>query len=84
MKLNQILNEDDGFDKWRKEMGADKVDDFLAAFGFGPKYVPPVIEKIECPKCKKKEAVWREQHPDTDMNEMALECDGCGHMHYND
>ena len=38
--------------------------------------MPP--KKFECPACKKKEAVYVEEHPDTDMNEMVLKCP-CGY-----
>lgn len=68
----------DSFDKHRKILGKEKVDDFLAKFGLGPKYVPEEPEKYTCPKCGKGNAIWKELHPDTDMDCMALCCPDCG------
>ena len=69
----------DGFDKFRDEMGADKIDTFLAAFGMGPKYKPTPPRTYECPKCKGQNARIRERHADTDMNCMELTCPDCGY-----
>lgn len=67
----------DLFDKARREMGSERVDEFLAKFGLGPKYVPTESKKFKCPKCGKLNAEYREIHPDTDMNEMVLFCPDC-------
>jgi len=56
----------------------DENNDFLAKFGVGPKYKAPEPVKRKCPKCNKENAVVRESHADTDMNEMVLECPDCG------
>lgn len=69
----------DVFDKYRKEFGAEKVDNFLANFGLGPKYVPKEPKKHKCPKCGQESAIYKEIHPDTDMNEMVLFCKDCGY-----
>ena len=62
---------------FKEHLLTEDVDDFLAKFGLGPKYVPKETKKHECPKCKKKIAYYREEHPDTDMNEMVLFCPDC-------
>ena len=67
------------FDKSREALGAENTDNFLAKFGMGPKYVPEEPKKHKCPKCGKGNAVWKERHPDTSMNCMALCCPDCGH-----
>jgi hypothetical protein len=74
------LNED-AFDKFREELGADRVDEFLACMGLGPKYVPKEPKKHKCPKCKKENATYHEEGADCDggQNEMVLECPDCGH-----
>ncbi len=68
----------DEFDKFRESMGADVVDNLLATFGLGPKYIPKNSKKYICPVCKKSNAIIKELHTDTDMNEMALHCPDCG------
>jgi DNA-directed RNA polymerase subunit RPC12/RpoP len=68
----------DQFEKYRETMGKDVVDDFLAKFGLGPKYIPKEPKKYTCPNCKKTNAIVEEEHPDTDMNEMVLSCPDCG------
>ena len=57
---------------------SDKIDTLAAAFGFGPKYKPTPAKKYTCPKCKKENAVHKEMHADTDMNEIVLSCPDCG------
>lgn len=79
MKIKQLLCESDKFDPWRKEIGADRVDNFLASLGMGPKYVPREPVKHVCEKCGKKEVIHREIHADTDMNGMELLCKSCGY-----
>jgi len=37
-------------------------------------------KNIICPKCKKMQAFYREEHPDTDMNEIVLYCPDCGEV----
>lgn len=69
----------DKFDKFRETMGAEKVDAILSIFGMGPSYVPKEPKKHVCPKCGKQNAFYREEHPDTDMNEMVLYCPDCKH-----
>ena len=75
MKIIKIA---DKFEQYRKEFGKDKIDDFLAKFGLGPKYIPKEPKKYPCPKCGKKNAYYVEEHADTDMNEMVLKCPDCG------
>jgi len=70
---------DDGFNEFRQELGVDRVNEFLAKFGLGPNYKPSKRKTYPCPKCKKTNAVYKEEHADTDMNEMVLECPDCGH-----
>lgn len=65
-------------------MGKDKGEDFLAKFGFGPRYVPKEAKKHSCPSCGEKIAVYKEIHPDTDMNEIVLECPNCGQQEGTD
>ena len=65
------------FEASRKALGADAVNNFLANFGMGPKYVPKATTKKDCPKCGGKNAYVKESHPDTDMNEMGLYCPDC-------
>jgi len=33
----------------------------------------------ECPRCHKRNAIIKEEHPDTDMNEIVLQCPDCGY-----
>ena len=68
----------DKFDEFRRSLGKDKVDNFLGAFGLGPKYVPKEPKRHECPKCGKRNATFVEIHPDTDFNDVVLECPDCG------
>jgi DNA-directed RNA polymerase subunit RPC12/RpoP len=74
-----LSNQPDKFDKFRKTMGTEKVDNFLAQFGLGPNYIPQQSKKYECPRCHKMNATYVEEHPDTDMNEMVLKCPDCGY-----
>jgi hypothetical protein len=67
----------DKFDDLRKKHGADAVDNFLAIFGLGPKYKPKPRQTKECPKCHKNNALMKEIHPDTDMNDVVLYCPDC-------
>lgn len=68
----------DQFDEFRKSMGADVVNTFLANFGMGPKYISKNPKKYTCPTCKKPNATIKELHPDTDINEIVLSCPDCG------
>ena len=74
MKIIKIA---DKFDMYREKFGKDKINDFLANFGLGPKYIPKEPKKHQCPKCKKNNATYVENHPDTDMNEIVLKCPDC-------
>jgi len=67
----------DQFGPSRKALGAEVVDNLLANFGLGPKYVPKTTSKKTCPKCGSKKAYVKEFHPDTDINEMGLYCPDC-------
>jgi DNA-directed RNA polymerase subunit M/transcription elongation factor TFIIS len=69
----------DKFDKYREELGADKIDNFLAKFGMGPNYKPEPTQTHMCPHCHNKNASYIEVHPDTDMNEIVLDCPDCGY-----
>jgi hypothetical protein len=51
--------------------------DFAAALGLGPKYIPQPRQTVECPSCHNQNAYYREEHPDTDMNEIVLFCPDC-------
>ena len=57
----------------------DKYEDFASKFGLGPKYKQEPLKKYKCPSCNKENAIHKEIHPDTDMNEMVLSCPDCGH-----
>ncbi len=59
----------------------DAMDTFAATLGLGPKYTPTPTKKHECPSCKKKNAYYKEIHPDCDggMNEIVLSCPDCGY-----
>jgi len=64
---------------WYKKATLEDIPDiFQKMFGLG-KYEPKT-QYEECPKCKKKKAHYREEHPDTDMNEIILYCDDCGEV----
>jgi hypothetical protein len=73
------IHQNDGFDELRKEIGVKKVNEFLAKFGLGPNYKPAAPKLHECPQCKMHNAQYKEEHPDTDMNEMVMECPDCGY-----
>lgn len=60
-------------------MGEEKGNEFLAKFGIGPNYAQKPIERVFCPNCHKMTAYYREDHPDTDMNEVNMYCDECGY-----
>lgn len=65
---------------FRKTLSSEDLettDTFLAKFGLGPKYIPQEPTKHLCPKCGKNTAYYKEEHPDTDMNEMVLYCPEC-------
>ena len=79
--MDMSLN--DGFDEFRKEIGSEKVNEFLAKFGLGPNYKPQAPKLHECPQCKKCQAQYKEMHADTDMNEMVLECPDCGEVDHH-
>jgi phage FluMu protein Com len=67
----------DKFDESRKALGTECVDNFLAKFGMGPKYVPKKPQTCECPRCKRQNAFIKEIHPDTDINAIVLYCPDC-------
>ncbi len=67
----------DKFDKSRKQLGAEKVDNFLSKFGMGPKYKPTLPKKYECPNCFRHNAIKKEIHQDTSINEIVLSCPDC-------
>jgi len=69
----------DQFDEERVALGADKVDNFLAAFGLGPKYKPKPRKTFQCPRCEHAKAYYKEIHADTDMNDIVLVCPACGY-----
>ena len=73
--MKKRKSNDDGFDRFRDELGADTVDTFLATLGLGPKYTPPPGR--ECPECHRTNAYIHEIHPDTGMDEMILRCPDC-------
>jgi len=51
--------------------------DFAAKLGLGPKYKPEPRKTHTCLECGKGNAYYREEHPDTDMNEIVLFCPDC-------
>ena len=59
------------------QSGEERINDFLSKFGMGPNYKPKEKKTVECPKCKSKNAYYREAHADTDMNCMELYCPDC-------
>jgi len=69
----------DQFNKFRKSMGADRVDEFLSKFGLGTKYEAIEPKTHICPECNNANALYKEVHADTDINEMVLSCPDCGH-----
>lgn len=83
MKFNKLYEQykkqfdADGFDEFRKLVGKDKADDFLACLGLGPKYKPTPPKLYDCPKCSKKSAYYKEIHADTSMNDVVLYCPEC-------
>ena len=70
----------DKFDKARQELGTENVDNFLAKFGLGPKYIPTEPKGFTCPKCGGGNAFYKEIHPDTSMNDIVLYCPDCGFL----
>jgi len=62
-----------------KLMGEKKGNAFLSKFGLGPSYKPQKRKAVLCPSCHKMTAYYREDHPDTDMNEINMYCDACGY-----
>jgi len=70
--------DDNRLDVARQALGTDVVDDFLAKFGMGPKYVPTERKTYTCPKCRGHRAYYEELHADTDMDEILLYCPDCG------
>jgi len=75
----EVKESEDKFDQFRKTMGSNVVNTLLSKFGLGPDFVPQEPVKHECPKCHEKNAIHKELHPDTDMNEMVLKCPDCGY-----
>jgi hypothetical protein len=75
---------DDGFDKYRATLGEKKVNSLLAKFGLGPDYKPSKPQTHECPKCGGTNAVYKEIHADTDMNDMELQCPDCNNQDLNE
>jgi hypothetical protein len=69
----------DGFDEFRKEMGTDRVNEFLSKFGLGPNYIPKKPKTYTCPKCKGQNATYAEEGADCDggQNEVVLNCPDC-------
>ena len=67
----------DQFDKYRKLMGKEVVDEFLAKFGLGPNYTPLSPKTYTCPECNNKSATIKELHADTDINTMEISCPDC-------
>jgi Zn finger protein HypA/HybF involved in hydrogenase expression len=53
----------------------------FASLGFDAEGKPLPIERktCECDNCHKNNAYVREEHPDTDMNEMVVYCPDCKH-----
>jgi hypothetical protein len=75
----RIAQSKDKFDESRDKLGADLVDDLLAEFGMGPKYIPKKPKSAgKCPKCNSENTIFKEVHPDTDMNDIVLKCNDCG------
>jgi len=68
----------DEFNKFRSSMGADRVDEFLSKFGLGTKHEAVKPKTHQCPECNNTNAIYKEEHADTDMNEMVLSCPDCG------
>ena len=68
----------DNFDEAREALGVDVVDNFLAKFGLGPKYIPKKPKKYTCPECSGENAFHKEFHADTEMNVIGLYCPDCG------
>jgi len=60
---------------WNKE--PREIQEFAAKFGIGPLYKPVEPKRHVCPECGKNNAIWKERHPDTSMNEMLLCCPDC-------
>ena len=73
--------EEELFEITKAAIGEEKAGDFLAAFGLGPKYKPPIPETHHCKNCYRQNAYWKEIHPDVPgMNEMVIYCPDCGHQ----
>lgn len=60
-----------------RTFGVNEKNKFLAKLGLGPNYKPKPIKKYKCPNCKKPNAVYKEVHADTDINEIELQCPDC-------
>jgi len=71
--------ENDLVEEAHELLGEEKGNAFLSKFGMGPAYEPQERKKVICPQCHKFNAYYREDHPDTDMNEINLHCPDCGY-----
>ena len=72
-------NEKRLIEETHKLMGEEKGNAFLKTFGMGPTYKSKPRKTVLCPNCLKQNAYYREDHPDTDMNEINLYCPDCGY-----
>lgn len=68
---------EDGFNKFREQVGADRVDEFLAKFGLGPKYKPAKLITEE----KTFQQIRDEHDPDGTKHDLTLTCIKCGAKH---
>jgi hypothetical protein len=73
MKITKL---DDYISQQPKE-DQERLNDFIAKFGFGPNYKDTPRPTKECPKCHKNNAYTREIGSDTDYNSMEFYCPDC-------
>ena len=65
----------------KNALGEGRVNNFLASMGFDSNFepIPYTPPKRQCPKCNGWNAVIREIHPDTGMDEIVGRCRNCGY-----
>jgi len=63
---------------WYKKAQLTPEEILAKEYGFRFKKIK--AKTFQCPKCKKDGAYFREEHPDTDMNEIVKYCPDCGEL----
>jgi len=64
---------------WYKKAKLEDIPEELQRM-FGLGNFKPKQKYVTCKKCGNKKAYYKEEHPDTDMNEIILYCPNCGEL----